>query len=348
MKERNSSIDAVKGIAIVLVMIGHVFVHNHMEDPYVYDVIKAVQMPLFMLISGYLCGHGRIISDVSSYRTVMKKRAVSYLVPFFAWLTLMHWRNLPEAYHRIFTELDYGLWFLAVLFLLTWMVYTAQLLAGRLRKRHKWLSEAVFWSVYGCFCLVLVCQILTGNNFLSPYLIIIYVPFYMAGYVTGHYGMSYLCWGTGEAGKIDCKNSRWIRAAAVIMGILFLYLAAAFDLNSMESKLDTLLQMTASVFGSGAIIYGVLWWKEGKIKNIFAKIGRYTLEIYVIHYHFANMLHFQDRVYDFYTLQGFFFVVASFIAMSAATFCVIWLMKKVRILDFLFFGMSRSAAGGKR
>ena len=42
MKQRNSSIDAVKGIAIVLVMLGHVFVHNNMEDPYVYDFIKAV------------------------------------------------------------------------------------------------------------------------------------------------------------------------------------------------------------------------------------------------------------------------------------------------------------------
>ena len=59
MKQRNSSIDAVKGIAIVLVMIGHVFVHNHMEDAYVYDFIKAVQMPLIMIISGFLCGQGR-------------------------------------------------------------------------------------------------------------------------------------------------------------------------------------------------------------------------------------------------------------------------------------------------
>ena len=62
MKQRNLSIDAVKGVAIVLVVIGHVFVHNHMEDPYVYDFIKAVQMPLFIIISGYLCGQGRKIS----------------------------------------------------------------------------------------------------------------------------------------------------------------------------------------------------------------------------------------------------------------------------------------------
>ena len=30
MKQRNLSIDAIKGVAILLVMFGHVFVHNHM------------------------------------------------------------------------------------------------------------------------------------------------------------------------------------------------------------------------------------------------------------------------------------------------------------------------------
>ena len=156
MKQRNSSLDAIKGIAIVLVMIGHVFVHNHMEDPYVYDFIKAVQMPLFMIVSGYLCGLGIKILDVKSYGKIMGKRAVSYLVPFFSWLTIMHLTNLGEAYRKIVFQLDYGLWFLAVLFILTFMVYTAQLVAGKAGKKNYILSEIIFWIVYGMFCLILV------------------------------------------------------------------------------------------------------------------------------------------------------------------------------------------------
>ena len=38
MKERNESLDCLKGIAILLVMFGHVQVHNHMTDPYLYDL----------------------------------------------------------------------------------------------------------------------------------------------------------------------------------------------------------------------------------------------------------------------------------------------------------------------
>lgn len=338
MKERNLSIDAIKGIAITLVMLGHVFVHNHMEDPYLYDAIRAVQMPLFMIISGYLCGQGRKISDLKTYGKVLGKRATSYLVPFFTWLTIMHPRNLIEAYKTVFVQLDYGLWFLAVLFILNLFVYTAQLAGAKFREKNYLLSEIIFWFVYALFCMGLLGQIITGNRFLSPSLIILYVPFYMLGYITGNYGKRILCWGTKAPGKIDCKNSWVVKAAVCAMTVAFAYLVITKNLNSMETRPEMLTQMLASVLGSIAMIYGVLCWKAGKIKNIFAKLGEYTLEIYVIHYHFANILNFGNKQYDFYTLEGFLFVVVSFIAMSAVTFCSIWLMKKVKILDFLFFG----------
>ena len=338
MKERNLSIDAIKGLAIVLVMFGHVFVHNNMEDPYVYDFIKAVQMPLFIIISGYLCGQGRKISDIKTYGKVIGKRAVAYMVPFFAWLTVMHLDNLAEAYKTIFIQLDYGLWFLGVLFILTFMVYTAQLAAGKIRKKSLLASEIIFWGVYSVMSLVLVVQILMGNSFLSPYLTIIYIPFYMLGYVVGSYGKKFLCWGSEEQGKIDCKNNRIVQLAAALAMVTFLYLVVARNLNSMETKLDTLMQMIASVLGCVGIIYGVCQLKEGKLKKIFAQIGEYTLELYVIHYHFANMLNFADKQYDFYTLKGFVFVILSFVSMCAVTFCSIWVMKKVKIVNFLFFG----------
>lgn len=338
MKQRNNSIDAIKGVAILLVMFGHVFVHNHMEDPYVYDFIKAVQMPLFIIISGYLCGQGRKVTNFNEYIAVMKKRAIAYLVPFFAWLTVMHLGNLAEAYRIIFVQLDYGLWFLAVLFILTFMVYTAQLITGMLKAKSNILSELIFWGVYGALALVLVIQIFTGNSILSPYLTIIYIPFYMLGYIIGNYGKKFLCWGTNEKRKLDCNNNCMIQSLVIFAFAVFLYLVAAKNLNSMETKADTLIQMIASVLGCAGIIYGVCQLRDGKLKNIFAKIGGYTLELYVIHYHFANMLNFSDRQYNFYTLEGFVFVVVSFMAMCAVTFCCIWVMKKVRVLDFFFFG----------
>ena len=71
MKERNESLDCLKGIAILLVMFGHVQVHNHMTDPYLYDVIKSIQMPMFFLISGYLAGTGKKITSLEQYLSLI-------------------------------------------------------------------------------------------------------------------------------------------------------------------------------------------------------------------------------------------------------------------------------------
>ena len=218
------------------------------------------------------------------------------------------------------------------------MVSTAQLAAASLGRGKPLFSELVFWGVYGLFCMVLVLQILTGNNLFSPYLTIIYVPFYMLGYVAGTYGKKYFCWNRGESGKVDCKKNPLIRGVMSVAFVGFLWLVVTKNLNSMESKIDTVIQMAASLLGSMAIIYGVFYFPDGKIKNFFAKLGLYTLEIYVIHYHFANLLNFHKRIYDFYTPEGFVFVMISFAAMSVITFVIIRLMKKVRILDAMFFG----------
>ncbi len=134
MKERNESLDCLKGIAILLVMFGHVQVHNHMTDPYLYDVIKSIQMPMFFLISGYLAGTGKKITNLEQYRKKIGRRAVAYLLPFFSWLVVQHMTYVPQALRTVLFQLDYGLWFLMALFLFTVLCYTAQLLEAVTKK----------------------------------------------------------------------------------------------------------------------------------------------------------------------------------------------------------------------
>ena len=134
-KSRSLTIDATKGAAILLVMLGHVLVWNHMEDGILYDVIKVIQMPLFILVSGYLCGMGRKISSLSEYGNKLKKRALSYLTPFFFWIILQHPLHPAANIVETLFGLDKGLWFLMTLFLLTLMVYTAEL-AGAVTGRR--------------------------------------------------------------------------------------------------------------------------------------------------------------------------------------------------------------------
>ncbi|MGN0247355.1 MAG: acyltransferase family protein [Lachnospiraceae bacterium] len=130
---RDISLDAVKGFAILLVMLGHCIVLNGLADPYLYDAIAAVQMPLFMAVSGYLAGqkHGEPGQkpDLKRSAKTFGKRSVAYLVPFFTWMIIV---SFPHCLKELKTELfhlDYGLWFLATLWIITFVHMLAAYIA---------------------------------------------------------------------------------------------------------------------------------------------------------------------------------------------------------------------------
>lgn len=331
--KRDLTLDALKGVAIFLVMVGHVLNLNHMEDPYLYDGIKAVQMPLFMMVSGYLCGMGKKIDGVKSYGRVLKKRAISYLVPFFVWILVLYPLDFPGAIVNTLFHLDYGLWFLMTLFLLTAMVYTAQLVSCLGGQRVR-LRELLFWGSYGTMTALVLLATLLGWEFLSPGLTRLYIPFYMAGYVVTAYGPAFRRRFLGEEsrGWEVCKA-----VGAAVCACLFAALVVCYDLVDMASIGALLRQILASFTGCYVIFWLCRRWKDGKSKHFAAWLGTYTLEIYALHFHFATLLN-QGTVYEFYTWQGFVFVLASFGVMSLLTAVIIFVTKKVWILDFLLYG----------
>lgn len=321
---RSQTMDALKGIAILIVMLGHVLSWNHMEDGYLYDAIKVIQMPLFILVSGYLCGIGRPVRTWADYGRVLKRRALAYLVPFFFWIFLQHPLAPVSNLVETLFALDKGLWFLMTLFLLQWMLYTAQLLgalAGRLKR-------PVFWLVYLGLAAFVVLETLLGWEFLSPGLTRLYLPFYLTGYLAGVH--------REQMEKIPRTVKGGLFAIA-LAGFLFLVIAR--DLLDVGSLLLLGQQLAASFLGCYVVVYLTARWKNGKAKAFAAWLGGYTLEIYVLHFHFATVLN-QGMTYELYTWQGMLFVLASFAVMSLITAGIIAVTKKVPLLNFLLYGKS--------
>lgn len=332
MRERNESLDCLKGIAILLVMFGHVQVHNQMTDPYLYDVIKSLQMPLFFLISGYLAGAGSKIRSAEQYKKKMGKRAVSYLLPFFSWLAVQHITFVPRALKTVLFQLDYGLWFLMTLFIFTWMSYTAQLIQAKMEqrmaeKRQRKRNDLGFWVPFLGGCIVILAAYLAGITFLSPSLLVIYLPYYTAAYFAGMY--------PGWLKRIPLSVQR---AAACVSGIVFLGMAAVLDLVTVTGIVMLGIQMIASFLGCLALIRMVLDWKANLIKTKLAALGQYTLEIYVLHYQFATVLNPDKTIYEFWSPQGLLYSAAAFAAMSAITAAGIFIINHISILRFLLFG----------
>ena len=336
-KKRDLTLDALKGVAIFLVMVGHVINLNHMADPYVYDCIKAVQMPLFMMVSGYLCGSGRRADSLKTYGAILKKRAISYLVPFFVWIVILYPLELLGAIVDTLFQLDYGLWFLMTLFLLTAMVHTAQLVSAAAGDKPV-LREVLFWGSYGAMTAFVLLETLLGWEFLSPGLTRLYIPFYMAGYVVTAYGpaLRKKLSGAGERRWEQCKG-----LLAAVCAVIFAVLVIGYDLTEMAGLMDLLRQILASFAGCYVIFWLCRRLPDGEGKRAAAWLGNYTLEIYALHFHFATMLN-QGTTYGLYSWQGLIYVLVSFVLMSALTAGIIFLTKKVRILDLLLYGkMSR-------
>ena len=335
MKERNQTVDAVKGMAAILVMIGHCIVLNQMEDGLIYDMIKSVQMPLFMIVSGYLMIFTKEIQNWSDAWIQIKKRAAVCLVPFFVWTILLHPFSIPESLGLVLFQLDKGLWFLMVLFLLSLVMVIARFAQAKIQRAtdNTWPGLALFFGIWAVYGVILVIQTLTKNTFLSPHLILYYCPFFMGGYLFG-------------MGSIRIKMNLCLRllksktlylATLLLLAILFFILNQKYDMVLASNKKELVIQLLSSALGSVVIIL-VIAKIKGKFKKLLSLIGRYTLEIYVIHYHFANLLWKNSEPIAQLGPAWCYRVLLSFVLMSVITVPVIYLLKKIKLTDTLLFG----------
>lgn len=116
VKQRLHYLDALKGILIILVILGHSIqyqIKDYQHDA-LFRVIYSFHMPLFFLISGFLTFKGRYDSHL------VKKRFVQCIIPFISWaIFLPIFESCECDWNRtikILTYPDNGLWFLYNLF----------------------------------------------------------------------------------------------------------------------------------------------------------------------------------------------------------------------------------------
>lgn len=371
---RDISLDAVKGFAILLVMLGHCIVLNGLADPYLYDAIAAVQMPLFMAVSGYIAGLKKPEAverpDLAKRAAVLGKRSISYLVPFFSWMVIV---SFPHCLKELKTELfhlDYGLWFLATLWIVNLVCMIAALLAdfaeykycqGKMKRKglnvvqkNQTVSDNAestvkcnsgLWLRFIIFCLVVLCfyigfflQARSGNTFLSPSLTVRYLPFYVAAYLFAYHVRPLLQ--KKETGRLvghtGLVNVFWLLCLAA-----FVYLVYAFDMVVVTGITTLVVQMAASFLGVFVCFYGIAHFCRGRLQKLLAFVGQYTLEIYVLHFRFARILHLSEKNLTPFHADTILWVVAAFVVMSVLTVIFISALKQLWITDFLCFGKIR-------
>lgn len=353
--QRNNAIDSVKGFAILLVMIGHCIVLNglHESDPFLYDIIKSVQMPLFMLVSGVLAA---MPVKKTGMGTGMKKlgvRAVSYLVPFFSWFVVVHLyvhakagtisgqMFLKELKDLLF-QTDRGLWFLMTLFVATVSVMLAQTVADRMVKPG--VKKAVcFTTISVLLYLLFFLQSRTGNTFLSPSLMVQYFPFYLTGYLACGYGECLMQMLLPET-RVREKAAKAEPFLVAVMLVVFLLMAALLNLTAPVDGVKTLaVQMSASFLGTiscYAIVCRIVQQRKKKTekRGFLSFVGLYTLEIYVLHFRFARLLGLSEKGLQLYSPEGLLWLILSFVLMSVLTAVCIMILRRIPVVSLLLFG----------
>ena len=118
-------IDSIKGMAILLVVVGHLIQGNFPSESFflgggkitLFNWIYMFHMGLFFACSGYLYKWINKNSSIKELIGVLAKKAYRLLIPYLVWGSIMflydrcEWRAM-DALHYIIIKPHYGLWFL--------------------------------------------------------------------------------------------------------------------------------------------------------------------------------------------------------------------------------------------
>ncbi len=334
-KGRDRAMDGIRGVAILLVMLGHCIVLNGLEekDPFLYDIIKSVQMPLFMLVSGFVSAGAR-----GGFSRLVR-RAESYLLPFFSWFVVSYFlarikgliqgqtitvslADFAGELKALLFQTDRGLWFFMTLFVITVFMTVSEELSRRFFGGHM----AATLVPVGVLYVLTYLQTRTGNTFLSPSLTLQYMPFYVLGYLR-----------SGSRARNASPKVEKIFAALCLA--LFLVMVILYPLGRpAASGREVLIQMLASFLGSVGMFCLLKVALSGDRVSVLSFLGLYTSEIYVLHFRFARLLGIGRRTDTIWSFRGFFWLIASFLVMSILTAVFIFVLERIPVCRYLLFG----------
>jgi fucose 4-O-acetylase-like acetyltransferase len=281
---RDTLLDALKGTAILLVLLGHAIQSNVVafDDNVIFRVIYSFHMPLFMFISGFIA-YGTKKFD----NKFLIKKFKSLVVPFVLWYIISYFVqgyhlnvNFKQYVIRCILSPDYGLWFLWVLFL----NFCALSLFFRL---HKYFKDGAF--VIG----ILLINDIPINSF-GFYLMKWYFTFFILGYIIAEHKVllkSYILkFQIASVILFPLLVIFWQR----VQNPLFTPYLLKIPFNHKMNIINFILlcyKYTVPLFGIAFVIFIVNKIRKFKIYKLLCWLGLYTIDIYIFQFYFLKQFH---------------------------------------------------------
>ena len=278
MKQRIDYIDRMKGMAIFLVVMGHVYgMAFAQSDDVAYRVISSFHMPLFMFLSGLVACSGATTPFWNLKKLSRKLRGLVLPLIVFGMCFTMTWAKDFETGLKCFWESPNknGYWYL-----MTLAVFYVSLSLYRLNVKQKWyidvaLAIAIWGGMFALWKYTAqtkdyFCMLNCGNFYL----------FFMLGVFTTKYRL-----------LEKEKNANWLFSVCIVLyAVLF---CVEMPIHALDSLNRHILMPFCMVF----VIVTLFMARHGetsRFERILDYVGKRTLDVYVLHYFFISVVHLQD------------------------------------------------------
>lgn len=338
-ESRNEMVDVLKGVAMLLVVLGHTMTNCTVraQSGFLFRIIWTLQMPLFILISGYVTRYSKVVCSSNELLAILKKRTIAYLLPLIVWSVLV--RGLIFGQSRFLNipymlwHMDSGYWFLFSLWTMVVVFFVAQwgaeVTGKKLSALRRWLLQSVYYVI--CMSILTIIGLSQGFSFLCIKLTLYYMPFYYVGHTYGKLQDSIARW----------KNGKVVTYTVTVATITWVALLAHFDFFSMPDEgVNIIFRALASLLGCIAVC-GLLAQISKEESTVFTRWGQYigvhSLEIYLVHYLFLNLLPVEIKPLAV-SLLGALIITVNYIATLLLTILVVWIVNKNKGLQLLLWG----------
>lgn len=338
-KTRNQSVDMLRGLAMLLVVLGHTMTGctTGSTNTFLFNIIWSLQMPLFFLISGYVTrysrGTGKTPADLGAY---LLRRTLVYLLPWASWSFLVRGVLFNQTdflnLKWLIGHMDSGYWFLATLWTITVLFGISQFLAGLITQTgiKKQICTGLIYFLFMGGLVLLGKK--TGFSFFALKLTLYYMPFYFLGYLAGQY-LPNLPTFPRQKNLVDGL------IALSVMG--WLYLLLRYHLFSLpDDGLWVLFRAATSLAGCIAVIGltgKLLAANSSGLVLFLQQVGFYSLEIYLIHYLLLNLFKLTPFP-SVNTLTGVGLIGLNFILTTILSLILCRMLHQNRVLKFILFG----------
>ena len=337
--ERNLRIDMLRGIAILLVFLGHTISGCTVEgtNNVLFNIIWSLQMPLFILISGYVTCYSKPLNNRYVLFQYIFKRTVAYMIPWVVWTLVV--RGLVLGDHNylnlrwILWHMDSGYWFLFSIWTISMIFGITQYVTSKVISPSKKLCEFIFHALFyiGCMGGLLCVGLLTSFSFLCIKLTLYYMPFYYLGYLYARYKNVLL------PSKVSVVVSDVLIAVSLFIYIFFIVNFRLYDLS--DALRDVIIRVVSSLCGCIAVC-GLVYKTNERYQLIgdgLVWCGSHSLELYVFHHMALNIVMMADKPM-FMTPQGLLLTAVNFCLTLVISIFVISILHHSTILKLLLFG----------